>query len=209
VDFPQSLSQIADSPAAERASASPLFPAFLILRGREVVLVGGGNVALGKLAALVEAGARVTVIAPEIRPELAREGVRLVRRVFDPRDLDGAWLAIAAAPAPVNRQVAAAAEERRIFVNAVDDLAAASAYLGGVVRKGGVTLAISTDGRAPALAGLLREAFEALLPDEIGDWIATAHAVRARWRAARVPMPERRPLLLRALVDLYAKRGAA
>ena len=60
---------------------------------------------------------------------------------------------MAAAPPEVNREVAAAAEERRLFVNAVDDPAHASLYLGGVVRRGGVTAAISTDGRAPALAG--------------------------------------------------------
>jgi uroporphyrin-III C-methyltransferase/precorrin-2 dehydrogenase/sirohydrochlorin ferrochelatase len=92
-----------------------------------------------------------------------------------------------------------------VFVNAVDDAASASAFLGGVVRKDGVTLAISTGGRAPALAGLLREAIEAVLPAEIGDWIATAEALRARWRAEGIPIPGRRPLLLRALAELYAE----
>ena len=163
--------------------------------------------AASKLTALLEAGGRVTVVAPQIRPELARPGVSLVRREFVSEDLDGQWFVVAAAPGPVNRAVAAAAESRRVFVNAVDDVASASAYLGGVVRKGGVTLAISTDGRAPALAGLLREALAALLPDELESWVQTAESLRKEQRARGVPMADRRPLLLRALAGLYG--GAA
>ena len=188
---------------------SRLFPIFLRLEGRSVLLVGGGPVAAGKLAALLEAGGQVTVVAPEIRPELALPGVTLLRRPFEPRDLDGRWLVVAAAPGPVNLAVAAAAEERRVFVNAVDDRSAASAFLGGVVRKGGVTVAVSTDGRAPALAGLLREALAAVLPDELGDWVALAGSLRPGWRARGVPLAERRPLLLRALERLYPEHPAA
>ena len=125
------------------------------------------------------------------------------------RDLDGKWLVVAAATPEVNRDVARAAEERRIFVNAVDDVSAATAYLGGVVRKGGVTLAVSTDGRAPALAGLLREALAAVLPDDIDRWTHTASQARAFWKAARVPIEERRPLLLEALNELYLRRRPA
>ena len=90
-----------------------------------------------------------------------------------------------------------------VFVNAVDDLASASAYLGGVVRKGGVTLAISTDGRAPALAGLLREGLEAVLPDDLEAWHETARAARQDWLRDGVPMDARRPLLLQAINRLY------
>ena len=186
-----------------------LFPIFLLLRGRPVVLVGGGAVAASKLDALLAAGAEVTVVAPELRAGLERPGVRLVRREFVPTDLDGAWLVISAAPGRVNRAVAAAAEERRIFVNAVDDVACASAWLGGVVRKGEVTVAISTSGAAPALAGLLREALEAVLPDELPGWLELARALRLEHRAAQVPFSQRRPLLLRALDGLYRSRGAA
>ena len=183
--------------------ASSLYPIFLHLRGRPVLLVGGGPVAAGKLGGLLEAGAQVTVVAPEIRDELLRPGVRFAPRAFQPSDLDGKWFAVAAAPPEVNRQVADAAEVRGIFVNAVDDTDSASAYLGGVVRKGGVTLAVSTDGRAPALAGLLREALQDLIPDEVSDWIGTAEELRVRWRAERIPIEQRRPLLLRALQERY------
>jgi uroporphyrin-III C-methyltransferase/precorrin-2 dehydrogenase/sirohydrochlorin ferrochelatase len=90
-------------------------------------------------------------------------------------------------------------------VNAVDDPANASAFLGGVVRRGGVTLAISTSGEAPALAGLLREALDAVLPFDLARWIDEARRQRAAWRRDRVPMNERRPLLLEALNRLYGR----
>lgn len=186
-----------------------LFPVFLQLSQRRVLLVGGGRVAAGKLPGLLQAGAIVTVVAPRIGATLEQLGVTLHRRPFVPSDLDGCWLVVAAATREVNQQVAAAAHERQLFVNAVDDVEAASAYLGGVVRKGGATLAISTGGRAPALAGLLREALEKLLPDDLGDWLACAESLRARWREEGIPMEARRPLLLRALDELYAARRAA
>ena len=180
-----------------------LFPVFLKLAGRRVLVVGGGPVASSKLAALVAAGAVVHVVAPEVVPEMAALDVSIARREFEPADLDDAWFVVAAATPAVNRQVADAAESRRLFVNAVDDLASASAYLGGVVRKGGVTLAISTDGRAPALAGLLREGLEALLPDDLERWHAIAQAIRQDWLRDGVPMEARRPLLLQAINRQY------
>ena len=185
------------------------FPAFLLLKGRPVLVVGAGPVAASKLAGLLEAGARVTVVAPQMLPEVESAPVTLLRRAFQAPDLDGCWFAVAAATPEVNLSVARAAEERQVFVNAVDDLAAATAYLGGVVRRGGVTVAISTGGRAPALAGLLREALDSLLPDDLGEWKAEAERLRPVWREERVPIGERRPLLLRALQRLYADRSAA
>jgi uroporphyrin-III C-methyltransferase/precorrin-2 dehydrogenase/sirohydrochlorin ferrochelatase len=183
-----------------------LLPVFLTLTGRRVLVVGGGPVAESKLAALVDAGADVTLVAPEIRPTIRAYPVTLLERAFDPADLDGAWFVVAAAPPEVNRAVSIAAEARRIFVNAADDPASASAYLGGVVRRAGVTLAISTDGRAPALAGLLREGLDVLLPDDLDRWLATSDACRRAWKAEGVPMPDRRPRLLEALNGLYEDR---
>ena len=107
----------------------------------------------------------------------------------------------------MNARVARAAQERRVFVNAVDDAASASALLGGVVRRGGVTVAVSTGGRAPALAGLLREALEQVLPDDLSQWTEIGERVRARWKAAGIPIGERRPLLLEALNQLYGSRA--
>ena len=127
----------------------------------------------------------------------------MARREFSPDDLDGVWLVVAAATPEVNRGVARAAEPRRIFVNAVDDPANATAFLSGVVRRDGVTVAISTSGDAPGLTALVREALDALLPLDLGRWMAEARRVRAIWKRDQVPMEARKPLLLDALNDLY------
>jgi uroporphyrin-III C-methyltransferase/precorrin-2 dehydrogenase/sirohydrochlorin ferrochelatase len=180
-----------------------LFPVFLKLAGRKVVVVGAGKVAAGKLPALLASHADVVVVAPEACDEVVRTGVRLERRSFVPSDLDGSWYAVAAATPSVNAEVARAAEERRVFVNAVDDKAAASAYLGSVIERGGVTVAFSTAGEAPAVAGLLREGIDAILPTDLDRWVAEAESLRAGWKAASVPMSNRRPLLLQALNKIY------
>jgi uroporphyrin-III C-methyltransferase/precorrin-2 dehydrogenase/sirohydrochlorin ferrochelatase len=185
-----------------------LFPLFLKLAGRPVLVVGGGVVAAAKVAGLVPTGARITVVAPDICRAIRRAEVEIKERRFRPSDLRGAWLVISAATPAVNRAVSLAAERRRLFVNAVDDPANATAYLGGVLRRDGVTVAISTNGRAPALAGLLREGFEALLPEDLPRWFQRAGVLKRRWRRAGVPMPARRPELARAITALYARRAA-
>jgi len=186
-----------------------LFPVFLKLAGRRVLVVGGGNVAAGKLRALVDAGAHVTVVAPTVVDAVAAAPVSIERRPFAPADLDGVAFVVAAAPAEVNREVARAAEARGIFVNAVDDVESASAYAPAILRRAGVTIAVSTDGAAPALAGLLREALEVVLPDDLDKWMACAQDARRDWLARGVPMSARRPLLLDALVALYEERKDA
>ena len=183
-----------------------LYPVFLKLRGRRVLLVGGGAVAASKLEGLLAAGAVVTVVAPEIHPALERPDVTLHRRPFEPGDLDGVWWVVAAAPADVNRRVQAAAESRQLFVNAADDPAHATAYLGSIVRRDDVTVAISTGGRAPALAALLREALDAWLPQDVDRWMAAAAEARQQWKDSGVPMEGRRPLLLETLNRLYESK---
>jgi len=180
-----------------------LLPLFVHLKGRRVVLVGGGPVAAAKLRQLQAAGADVLVVAPELHDDIVRSGAEMARRPFAPADLDHAWLVVAAATPEVNREVALAAEERRLFVNAVDDPPNATAFLSGVVRRDGVTLAISTSGDAPGLTGLLREALDGVLPEDLGTWMTVAREERAKWRRDGVPMEARRPLLLEALNRIY------
>jgi siroheme synthase (precorrin-2 oxidase/ferrochelatase) len=204
-----------------------LFPLFLDLTGRNVLLVGGGRVAAGKLRQLLAAGAQVRVVSPLVLSDIERaarttyvpeglapegpvpEGmvnvgrVEIIRRAFQPSDIEGVWLVVAAATPEANRAVSDAASARRIFVNAVDDPDNATAYLGGVVRRDDVTIAISTSGEAPALTSLFREALDAVLPHDLGDWLATARDQRLKWRRDGVSMAARKPLLLRALNDLY------
>ena len=182
-----------------------LLPLFLDLTGRRVLLVGGGPVAAAKLGQLLAARADVRVVSPEVCVEIDQSGVAIERRGFEAADLDEVWLVVAAATPDVNQRVAAAAEPRRVFVNAVDDPAHATAYLSGVVRRDGVTLAISTGGAAPGLTALLREAIDAVLPRDLAAWVNESKGQRARWRRDGVPMAQRRPLLLQALNELYAE----
>ena len=184
-----------------------LLPLFLNLQGRAVLLVGGGPVATAKLRQLLAVGARVHLVSPDVSDEIAdlvaRAAISLERRPFAPPDLDDVWLVVAAATPEANAQVAEAAEAARVFVNAVDDPANASAFLSGVVRRDGVTLAISTTGQAPALTALLREALDAVLPRDLAAWVWRARAERIAWRRDGVPMDARKPMLLRALNALY------
>jgi uroporphyrin-III C-methyltransferase / precorrin-2 dehydrogenase / sirohydrochlorin ferrochelatase len=191
-----------------------LLPLFLNLAGRRVLLVGGGPVAAAKLQQLLAASADVHVVAPDVIDEIERTGascgVSIDRRPFVADDLDGVWLVVAAATPEVNREVAAEAEVRRIFVNAVDDPANASAFLSGVVRREGVTLAISTSGDAPGLTALIRQGFDELLPRrDLAQWVREARRQRRQWKADGVPMDARRPLLLQALNRLYASSNGS
>ena len=172
-----------------------LLPLFLNVRNRTVLLVGGGPVATAKLRQLSAVGARVRIVSPEVSAEMAELVVRaaqsdgdagpsLALRPFEPADLDEVWLVVAAAPPAVNQVVAALAEARRIFVNAVDDPANATAFLSGVVRRDGVTVAISTSGSAPALTSLLREAIDAHSARRSGE-LGVAGARRAHRLATR------------------------
>jgi siroheme synthase-like protein len=186
-----------------------LLPLFVNVSGRRVVLVGGGPVASAKLSQLLAAGADVVVVSPDVEEAIERSAAVIVRRGFVASDLDEAWLVVAAATPEVNRAVRASADERRMFVNAVDDPANATAFLSGVVRRDGVTVAISTSGDAPGLTALLREALDVLLPADLRDWMHVAREQRREWKRAGVAMDARRPLLLDALNRLYSGRPRA
>jgi uroporphyrin-III C-methyltransferase/precorrin-2 dehydrogenase/sirohydrochlorin ferrochelatase len=180
-----------------------LFPAFLRLTGKRVLVVGAGPVAASKLKALIDAEADITVVAPDVHADIEASPVTIHRRPFAVSDLDDVWYVVAAAPPEVNRAVSAAAAARHLFVNAVDDPPNASVYLGAIVKREDVIIAISTSGRAPALAGLLREGLDRLLPADLDAWLRVADDERLRWKAAGIPMEARRPELLRALNAIY------
>jgi siroheme synthase-like protein len=179
------------------------YPLFLDLRGRRVLVVGGGPVALEKAREIAAHGAELCVVSPELRPGLAELAAEVRQRGFEPSDVDGAFFIIAAAPPPVNRDVRRAAEARARFVVAVDDVESCTAYGAARLVRGGLSIAISSDGRAPALVALLRRAIESVLPDDLEAWTALAEAKRNEWKAKGVPFMDRRPLLLRALGELY------
>jgi uroporphyrin-III C-methyltransferase/precorrin-2 dehydrogenase/sirohydrochlorin ferrochelatase len=163
------------------------YPAFFDLTAQKVLLVGGGEVAARKLAQLLRSGAKVTLVAPEVLPELSRQAaagtINVAVREFIPDDLDGARLVIVATSRrAVNRWIAALSEARGIPVNVVDDRAASRFIVPAIIDRDPVLVAISTGGASPVLARRLRERLEALIPKRFGELALWLQSLR---RAAR------------------------
>lgn len=158
------------------------FPIVLDLTDVPVLLVGGGNIASRKAGQLLDAGARLTVVAPVVHDELAGRAAEVRRRPYERDDIAGHRLVMTATDDPaVNARVAADAREAGIWVNSADDPANCSFILPAVTRRGPVVVAVGTDGSSPALARHLRDriADEVLTPG-----IADVAAELARQRAA-------------------------
>jgi len=163
----------------------PLFPAFLKLDNRLILVIGGGAIATDKIPGLLHAGARVRVIAPQITPKIAEwvrnQRVEWLPKPFEPSDLQGAFLVIAATSLrELNRSVFLAAEAQGTLCNAVDDIDHCHFYYGSIVQRGDLQIAISTNGKSPALAQRLRKE----LSDQFGpeyeswlDWLGAAREV--------------------------------
>src|SRR5271170_8176020 len=165
-----------------------LFPIFVKLEGRLIVVIGGGAIAEGKIPSVLSAGARIRLIAPSITPQTA-EWVRFGKidwlpKEFEPGDLGGAFLTIAATSAPgVNEAVFREAEACGILCNAVDDIEHCHFYYGAVVQRGDLQIAISTNGKSPALAQRLRQEFEEEFGPEYEAWLQWLGAAREALRA--------------------------
>lgn len=173
------------------------FPAFLNLVDRPVLLVGAGTVAARKLAALRKAGALVTIVAPAVSAPVAKiadeAGLCVHRRPFRSADVAGHWLVVSAtADEAVNRAVAAAASDARIFCNVVDDLENCSYIVPAIVDRSPLLVAISSAGTAPVLARQLRARIETWLPSNIGMLAALAGRWRERVRAQLASFSARR-----------------
>ena len=165
-----------------------LFPIFVKLQGRLVVVVGGGEIASGKIDGLLRAGARVRVIAPEVHQAFAEpirnREIEWVPRKFQAGDVADATLVIAATSAPgVNASVFRDAEARGILCNAVDDIENCHFYYGSVVQRGDLQIAISTNGKSPALAQRLRLQLEKQFGPEYELWLEWLGAARELLRA--------------------------
>jgi uroporphyrin-III C-methyltransferase / precorrin-2 dehydrogenase / sirohydrochlorin ferrochelatase len=144
---------------------SARYPLILAMAGRRAVVVGGGRIALRRVRGLLDAGAHVVVIAPSVRPELAALPVTVLGRPYRRGDLSAAWLAHAATDDPdVNTQVAAEAEENRIWCVRADDASASGAWTPAVARHGGATVAVTSAGD-PARSQRLRAAIGLALAD--------------------------------------------
>lgn len=165
-----------------------LFPAFLKLHNRPVLVVGGGAIAASKIPGLLQAGARVTVVAPNLSPELQDRRLSgelaWLEKPFAPEDLQGIFLVVAATSLPdVNACVFLEADKRNILCNAVDDIDHCHFYYGAVVQRGDLQIAISTNGKSPALAQRLRKELEQQFPPAYADWLDSLGATREQLRA--------------------------
>ncbi len=143
----------------------PYYPVFLDLKGRECVIVGGGEIAERKIAGLLECGAVITMVSPQVTPGIRAHAdagdIRWEARQYVDGDLKGAFLAIASTDdEDVNRAVHEEASREGIVLNVVDRTALCSFIAPAVVRRGEVTVALSTGGASPALARKLRETLE-------------------------------------------------
>jgi uroporphyrin-III C-methyltransferase / precorrin-2 dehydrogenase / sirohydrochlorin ferrochelatase len=165
-----------------------LFPAFVKLQDRPVLVVGGGAIAASKIPGLLAAGAKITVVAPEVNAQVGQwasdEQVRWLRKRFEACDLEKKFLVVAATSIPdVNASVFQEADERQILCNAVDDIEHCHFYYGSIVQRGDFQIAISTNGKSPALAQRLRKEFEQQFGPEYAEWLDHLGAVREELRA--------------------------
>jgi uroporphyrin-III C-methyltransferase/precorrin-2 dehydrogenase/sirohydrochlorin ferrochelatase len=182
-----------------------LLPIFLNLDGRPALLVGAGTVALEKIGSLLKTGVKLRVVAPQARPEirqLAAEGkLEWIEREFQPADLDGIFIVVAATDVPeVNAMVYREAVARGIPANSVDDIPNCDFFFGSMVSRGELQIAISTAGESPALAQRLRREIDQQLPEDLGPWLAGLGELRREVLSTH-PRGEERRLLLHELAQ--------
>jgi precorrin-2 dehydrogenase/sirohydrochlorin ferrochelatase len=192
--FPQDLPQTMQT-----------YPVFVLLAGKPCLVVGGGQVAARKVQDLLMAGTRVTVVSPELTPGLAglavKGDIRHLQGDFLEEQVEDMALVIGATDdMEVNARVSAAAKERGIWVNIVDQPELCTFIVPAQVRRGDLTLAISTGGASPALARKLREELEHHFGPEYGPFLALMQAIRTRILEARRGNPDN-AVLFKRLVD--------
>jgi precorrin-2 dehydrogenase/sirohydrochlorin ferrochelatase len=175
------------------------YPIFAIIENKPCLVVGGGAVGERKVADLMAAGARVTVVSRTLTPELAaladRGEIRYLPEDFTAAQVEGMTLVMAATDDPeVNAAVSAAAQARAIWVNVADEPQHCTFIVPAQVRRGELTLAISTGGASPALARQLREEFQQHLGPEYGPYLDLLQRVRTRLLTERRAHPDNGPL---------------
>ena len=171
-------------------SHNPLYPVFFKLHQLQTLIVGAGEVGYEKLSFILKSSpeANLTIVAPWVSDKVAAlldtqetHRVRVLRRPFRPGDIEGHDLVIAATNlAGLNREIHRAAKTRGRLVNVADTPELCDFYLGAIVTRGQLKVAISTNGQSPTLAKRFRQLLEAVLPEEIDELLANLHAIRDR-----------------------------
>ena len=181
------------------------YPVYIQLRDQPCVVIGGGKIAEGKVEGLLAVEARVTVISPELSPRLQelsnQKQITSIPRAYQPGDLTGAFMVISATDqAEINHQVWQEASANRQLVNVVDDTPRCNFIAPSILRKGDLTIAISTSGKAPALAVRLKERFQREIGPEYERFLELAGELREPL-AKHIPDFETRKALWYELVD--------
>ncbi|GBC94852.1 Siroheme synthase [bacterium HR16] len=182
------------------------YPVFVDLRGRDCLVVGGGTVACEKIAALLDAEANVTVVAPETVEQIAEwseQGrVRWIRREWKPEDVQGQFLVIAATDDPaLHREIYRLVNAQSRLVNAVDDPASCNFICPAVAQVGTVKVAVSTAGCSPALAQRLRDRIQEEILDEDTGKLAQYLGEKRSLVKARLAGYERRQAFWQRVLD--------
>src|SRR5215211_4110661 len=193
------------SSSLDQAAMNTYYPVYIQLREQPCVVIGGGKIAEGKVEGLLAAQAKVTVISPDLTPplrELAEDKqITYQARTYQPGDLTGAFMVICATDqAEINHQVWQKATANRQLVNVVDDTPRCNFIAPSILRKGDLTIAISTSGKAPALAVRLKERLQRELGPEYERFLELAGELREPL-ARHVPDFETRKALWYELVD--------
>ncbi len=190
------------------------YPMFLNIGGRRCVVVGGGRVALRKVKALLEHGASIEVISPDLCPELNKlvetGEVKVLRRHYQPGDLQKALIAVAATDnSDINQQVIKEAHDKSVLVNVANDTEHSDFIVPSYLRRGGMTIAVSTAGKSPALARKIRARLEKEFGEEYISLVNLIGEVRAEVRQQGIKVSNddwQEALDLDLMLDLL-KRG--
>ena len=177
-----------------------LFPMFLKLGGRPCLVVGAGTVAESKIASLIEADARVLVVAPDATPEVRSwaqaKRVEWRQRGFQPSDLDGMFIVVAATSSTeLHKQIFQEATQRGVLCNIVDVPELCDFYYPAVVQRGALQIAVSTSGQSPALAQRLRIELEEQFGPEYQEWLEYLGEARDKLQLQQLDPEERKRLL--------------
>ncbi len=189
------------------------YPVFLNVKGKKCVVIGGGQIALRKVRALLNHGADVEIISPDLCPELAKLAesgrIPVLTREYQTGDLENTFVVITATDnGEINQRVVAEARRSAVLVNAVDDAVNSDFIVPSYLRRGEVTIAVSTGGKSPALARKIRSRLEKELGDEYALLVDLVSEVRTEVRQQKIKIDGdgwQEALDLDLLLDLLRK----